>query len=278
MLKIKFPILKKFQNGREICFGDKNTSEQLIEAGFMYNIFGNNGTGKTTFMNILSFLTESSNGICISDDNICFGLKNDSKLDRAKLRASIYSFIFQDPHLINIYTIKENLSIVNNKFNYDRDLAELASKVMSLKGLSDDSTSFILTKIQKFMKEKNDTPFYLSGGEKQLISFIRSMIKPSNVIFADEPWASMDNHLKTFIESQMYAYLSDSDIFASIRNRHPNLKNKKVVFVISHPNHLTQSDKKFGGKDESWTNSIPVYKDNKQDNLHTIRLERYLKL
>ena len=47
MIKIKFPILKKFQNGREICFGDQNTSEQLIEAGFMYNIFGNNGNAVT---------------------------------------------------------------------------------------------------------------------------------------------------------------------------------------------------------------------------------------
>ena len=102
MIKIKFPIVKNFQNGRQICFGEDDTEEQFIESGFMYNIFGNNGTGKTTFMNILSFLTESSNGISFSDGNVCFGLENHSKLDRAKLRSNIYSFIFQDPHLINI--------------------------------------------------------------------------------------------------------------------------------------------------------------------------------
>ena len=30
----KFPIVKNFQNGRQICFGEENTKEQFIESGF----------------------------------------------------------------------------------------------------------------------------------------------------------------------------------------------------------------------------------------------------
>ena len=190
----------------------------------------------------------------------------------------MYSFIFQDPHLINIYTIKENLSIVNNAFNYEEDFQALKTNIKSL-NIEDESKGFVLSKIDKLVKEKNDTPFYLSGGEKQLLSFMRSMIKPSNIIFADEPWASMDGHLKSFIESQMYSYLNDNDIFADIRNRISNLKKEKVVIVISHPNHALANNKQFGEKDTSFEVEIPVYKDKiVKENPPRLKLERYRKV
>ena len=108
---------------------------------------------------------------------------------------------------------------------------------------------------------------------------MRSMIKPSNIIFADEPWASMDGHLKSFIESQMYSYLSDNDIFADIRNRVSKLKREKVVIVISHPNHAVTNSRQFGEKDTSFDITIPVYKDNVfNNNPPSLKLERYRKI
>ena len=172
----------------------------------------------------------------------------------------------------------ENLSIVNEKLDYKKDLLSLNSKVDSL-NLEDESKFFVHSKIEKLIREENDTPYYLSGGEKQLLSFIRSMIKPSNILFADEPWASMDKHLKSFIESQMYAYLSDEDIFSDIRNRESQLKDKKIVMVISHPLHHARSSKEFGKKEEAWTKKIPIYKDNKKtENPPKLIVERYIRI
>ena len=66
MINIKFPITKNFTNGHSIIFNKpiqdelKNHVEEIrIDSGFLYSLHGNNGIGKTTFMNILSLLHEN---------------------------------------------------------------------------------------------------------------------------------------------------------------------------------------------------------------------------
>ena len=272
MIEIHFPIVKKFDNGNVIAFEkpyDDGITEQRVKdpvqlsAGFLYTISGNNGIGKTTFVNILSLVTGFlGKTFSHGDSSLVFGeedhLDNGELINnRALLRSKALSFIFQDPHLINIYTIKENLQIVNPNLDYDVDLTAIKDKITDLQ-LDDENKDYVSTKISKFILEADNTPFYLSGGEKQLLSFIRSLIKPSNILFADEPWASMDKHLKALIVSQMYNYLTDGDIFSSIRNRNQRLEPSKLVIVISHPTHSDTIAKNYGELEKDWTKVIPV--------------------
>ena len=217
-------------------------------------------------MNILSLLTDSVLMPFKNDNEIFFG---QSQMDSDHIQVSNkslerhrnLSFIFQDPHIINIYTIEENLKIINDSFNFDIHLDVIAEKVKALK-LQEYSKQFVLKKLDKFKSERDDTPFYLSGGEKQLLSFIRCMIKPSNMIFADEPWASMDKYLKEFIESQLYLYIDDKDIFSDIRNENKSLLNKKIVMIISHPVHHANQAEQFGEIISDWAHYIPVSNEN----------------
>ena len=291
MLNLKFPITKQFDNGQYCIFnpptqnGDSNRIDCVeIEDGYLYALYANNGVGKTTFMNMLSLLTNSHFNPWTDGKSIFFGQasmddKKFIKIDTGKkslVRYEKMSFIFQDPHIINIYTIEENLSIVNSLFDFDSDVSLIKDKVQAL-DLTDYVKKLVITKLNKIVSERKNTPYYLSGGEKQLLSFIRCMIKPSNIIFADEPWASMDNHLKQFIESQMYLYISDKDIFSDIRNRNSDLLNKKIVMIISHPTHHLNNTKKFGKEIEDWKYEIPVSNKVTDDykNLQVLTINKY---
>ena len=259
MIKLNFPIIKQFDNGNVLVFNSKTKKNIMLQSGYLHTLYGNNGTGKTTLMNILSLLTNCLYGSSYQNDIIEFDNTNVNKdINHTSIRGNYLSFIFQDAHIINIYTLEENLKIVNKFFKYDNDLQLIIDKSKKLT-IGKESSDYLITKLNKFLNEKNNTPYYLSGGEKQLISFIRSMIKPSNIIFADEPWASMDNHLKGFIESQLYLYLSDKDIFADIRNRNKKLNKEKVVMIISHPSQKNVGQKEFGKKDEKWIYKLPVF-------------------
>lgn len=119
-------------------------------------------------------------------------------------------------------------------------------------------------KLEKILNEEKNSPFYLSGGEKQLLSFIRAMIKPSNIMFADEPWAAMDQLLKEFIEQELYKYLLGKDIFADIRNRvkinHPNKLN--TVIAIAHIFHHSDETTVCGVQDKNFSHRIEIKKIN----------------
>ncbi|NQU34001.1 MAG: ATP-binding cassette domain-containing protein [Bacteroidetes bacterium] len=286
MLYLTFPIVKRFQTGQQIEFNyfenqiknRKNCEVLKIEPCYLYSIYGNNGMGKTTLMNIISSLTGYQGHIRKINNTIIIEAVSGRSVDKqhqSMIRANDFSFIFQDPHLINFYTLEENLKLVNPNFDYLVDIKKLKSEVNSL-NLEEEYKNPILKKLDKFIYEKDNTPYYLSGGEKQLMSFIRAMIKPSNVIFADEPWASMDQYMKSFIESQFYNFIIDKDIFASIRNRNADLNNNKIVIVISHPVHHDVQIS-FGIQDNDWSKTIKVsssiFDENKSNVLLT--LERY---
>ncbi len=261
MIEITLPIIKQFENGNVIVFNnsDINKSTMKFDSGYLYTLYGNNGTGKTTLINMLSLLTKSLFGASFKNEKLFFDNTEINKnINNTLIRENHLSFIFQDPHIINIYTLEENLNIVNQYFNYESDLNEIINKSKKL-NIEKESSDYLIKKLNKFLNEKNNTPYYLSGGEKQLISFIRSMIKPSNITFADEPWASMDKHLKSFIESQLYLYLSDQDIFSDIRNRNRQLKEKKIVIIISHSTQNKSDQKQYGEKDLDWRYTLPVF-------------------
>ena len=279
---VNLPITKTFTNGNSIIFGNSiSTDNQKIsyefQKGYLYNILGRNGEGKTTFLNIISLLTGFDGGISIENENLIISSVNIEKTNLDEMRRSNFSFIFQDPHLINVFSIEENLKIINNNLNYNEDFYLLIERISKLMNV--DSSSYIVEKMKYLIEEKNNSPYFLSGGEKQLLSFIRSMIKPSGIIFADEPWANMDTKLKEFVEFQLSEYIKDQDMFKDIRNRNKESRNTiNMVIMITHSHNNTQDFK--GVLDKNWTKKIVVSKkrDIKNESLcqrAELILERY---
>jgi len=277
MIKIYFPLEKTFQGKDKILYTADRKSLKL-DSNYFYYFQGKNGVGKTTLLNIISLLTNFDGGVKIENNSICLNKDKADKSNHEKsdIRKNHFSYVFQDPHIINIYTIKENLKIVNKDFDFDKDMALIFDRINHL-NIDKNEKKYLQMKLTKLIHEKNNSPFYLSGGEKQLLSFVRAMIKPSNIIFADEPWASMDKHLKEFIEQELYKYLENKDIFSEIRHRndidHLNVKN--TVVAIAHIFHHSDETSTVGKYDNNFNHKINIKKitggNKDENNLDLIR-------
>jgi NitT/TauT family transport system ATP-binding protein len=125
-------------------------------------ILGASGCGKTTLLNIISGLDKYDQGEILGVENTTF------------------SYIFQEPRLLDWYTVEENMWYVMG--GMDRDAALLRiSRYLDVTGLT---------------KFKTYYPGQLSGGMKQRLSIARAFAYPGKVLLMDEPFKGLDIRLK----------------------------------------------------------------------------------
>lgn len=190
-------------------FGSKPILENLslqIEQGKIYAITGKSGCGKSTLLNIMGGIEKATAG------NVeIFGHKNlspRSQKVRKLLRYKI-SYLFQNYALSDNDTVEYNLkmALVYNKEIKDkkRAIAEALVKV-GLKG---------------YEKQKVHT---LSGGEQQRIAMARLLLKPTEIILADEPTGNLDIENRDAI----FELLLDLN------------KAGKAIVLVTHDLELTQ--------------------------------------
>lgn len=148
----------------------------ILEKDFVI-VTGKSGSGKTTLLNNLSLIDKQYIG------NLCYFGKKVSKHDIQRLRRNHISYLFQN------YALLENQTV-----QYNFDLAKKFNSNISNDYIYNLLTDFSLPK--DILKEKI---FLLSGGEQQRIALIRNMLKPFDILFADEPTGNLDKENSTFI-------------------------------------------------------------------------------
>lgn len=132
-------------------------------------IIGASGSGKSTFLNILSTLLKPNNGNVIFDNQNVYSLDEDELLE---IRKNDFGIIFQSHYLFRGFNARENIEI-----------AELISnKTIN----SDILDSF---KIEHVLHQNIGE---LSGGQQQRVSIARVLAKYPRIIFADEPTGNLD--------------------------------------------------------------------------------------
>lgn len=157
-----------------------NNFDLEIKQGEFISITGKSGSGKSTILNIIGMIDQADSGKVM-----LFGAEATKKKRQAYLRTKI-SYLFQNFALIDNETIEQNLDIalaytqINKK-----DKLEIMKKTLAEVGLSNIS-----------LKQK---VYSLSGGEQQRISLARTLLKPSELILADEPTGSLDNENRNAI-------------------------------------------------------------------------------
>ena len=146
-----------------------------VEQGELVAIIGKSGCGKSTLLNILGLLDKASKGkVEIFDQQSIRPFSRKAE----KLLHDKIGYLFQNYALIENETIEYNLNIV---FDYRIKKEERKQKIaealdqVGLKGM-----------------EKKKV-YQCSGGEQQRIALARLLIKPCQLILADEPTGALDS-------------------------------------------------------------------------------------
>lgn len=146
-----------------------------VAAGETVAVLGVSGTGKSTFLNVLSGVDTIDEGQ-ISVDGVVV-----SKLDAkglAKYRRQKIGFIFQFYNLIPTLTALENVMSGWEAAGLPTSQGEREARgILTRLGLSE--------KCDKF-------PDQLSGGEQQRVAIARALVKKPALILADEPTGNLD--------------------------------------------------------------------------------------
>ena len=161
--------LTKYYGKGESQFKALDDVSVTIDNGEYIVILGASGSGKSTFLNVISGLETLDSGT-ISYDNNQLDKMNEKEL--TKFRKDNTAFIFQQyyllPHLNVEKNVKMGADLANNK-----DINSFIEAV----GLKEKSKKF---------------PSELSGGEQQRVAIARALAKKPKVLFLDEPTGALD--------------------------------------------------------------------------------------
>lgn len=175
--------------------------------GTLTCVLGNSGAGKSTLLNLIAGLDIDYDG---EIENLCFKEKNFSNKNLSNYRFNNVGFIFQDYHLLNGYTVLENV-IMGAHLDSELTKEEKIEKALNL-----------LTELG--LKNKaNQMVHELSGGQKQRVSIARALMNDPKIILADEPTAALDE--------------LNSDGVMKILKR---LARNRTVIVITHSEKVSK--------------------------------------
>lgn len=173
-----------------------------VKPGQTIAIVGPTGSGKSTFINLLTKFYD------IKDGDILIGNKEISIKDITKysMRQNV-SIVLQDTFLFNV-SIKENIRYGNLNAS-DEEIIEAAKTA--------NAHNFIMQLPNGYNTVLKDNGESLSQGQRQLLAIARAVLSTSDILILDEATSSIDTKTELEVQSAM--------------NR---LTKNKTSFVIAH--------------------------------------------
>ena len=195
-----------YQDGDQRRYILKDTSV-TFEKGRFYTILGQSGSGKTTFLSLISALDSPKAGTLLLND------KDIKEIGYDRYRRNEISIIFQSYNLIPYLTAVENvlvpMSITDNELPDNH--REVAYNLLDYIGITRDKADRLVNQ--------------LSGGEQQRVAICRALATNVDIILADEPTGNLDEEMEQEIV----------DIFKDLAHTH-----NKCVIVVTHSNEIAQ--------------------------------------
>ena len=203
-------VLISLKNVSKVYNIKKNSFKALDDINLSFDctglvlLEGKSGAGKSTLLNILAKNDEPTSGLVNVYDN----------------ENSYASVVLQDVILFNDLTIKENMDLVYGFYP-----------------LLENKTEYYLNEF-KITHIKDNYPNQISGGEKQRVSIIISLIQEKPVLIYDEPTSNLDyENCKLIVEILKKISLNklvivsshNVDMFNGFYTRRIKLEKGKVV-------------------------------------------------
>ena len=178
-----------------------------INQGDLVAIVGKSGSGKSTLLNLLGLIDGDYSG-----HYEIFGQQNvpvNSVKSQAIIREHI-SYLFQNFALIDTETVEYNLMLALKYVKLSKkDKVKKIEEILERVGLP----STLHQKVSE-----------LSGGEQQRIAVARAILKPSQLLLADEPTGSLDPENRDLVLN----FLFDMN------------KEGKTVIIVTHDAYVAQ--------------------------------------
>ena len=162
-------IIKSYRNGESRFQVLKDISLDIEDNDFVV-ILGASGSGKSTFLNVISGLERPDSGKVFYDGKDITAL-SDNEL--TSFRKENVGFIFQQYYLLPNMSVDKNVKMGADLAN-NKDYKNVIRAV----GLGE--------KLHKYPSE-------LSGGEQQRVCIARALLNTPSIILADEPTGNLDS-------------------------------------------------------------------------------------
>jgi len=170
--------------GRDIrkSYGQGDTTLEILRGasigvrqGEVVSVSGPSGSGKSTLLHILGILDRPDGGsVRVGGVDAWKG----SERARARLRNRSLGFVFQFHHLLEEFTITENVAMPLLLAGESRRTAtERAEELLRQVEMDHRAGHF---------------PSQVSGGERQRTALARALIREPDVVLADEPTGNLD--------------------------------------------------------------------------------------
>jgi len=206
-------IRKVYRQGEATLEVLKGVSLTVAEGEYLM-IVGPSGAGKSTLLHILGLLDRPTEG------ELWFGGECLTRLPggrQARLRNSLFGFVFQFFHLLPDFTAIENVILPAmvgcDVFGWRRRRREVRQRAEALLG-------------RVGLKERiRHRPSQLSGGERQRVAICRALINRPRVLLLDEPTGNLDSRTGRQILDLIQSLNEDDGQTIVMVTHDPNVAN-----------------------------------------------------
>ncbi|WP_121355645.1 ABC transporter ATP-binding protein [Flavisolibacter nicotianae] len=215
------PAVISFQN---VSFGYPNGKEVLhhvsftLEKGKTYALVGPTGGGKTTTASLIARLYDPITGVVLLDGK-------DIRSYGAAERTKKIGFILQDPFLFT-GTVRENILYGNEQYrNFSNEQLTQLLKEENLGGLLQQFEAGLDTAVQSGGES-------ISLGQKQLVAFIRAVLRKPDLLILDEASANIDTMTEQLLEG-ILKKLPGETTRVIIAHRLNTIENADEIFFVN---------------------------------------------
>ena len=186
-------------------YGNRKIIDKLsffIEDKEIVAIVGKSGSGKSTILNMIGLLETYDGGEILLKEK---RLPDLNSKEATLLRRNEINYLFQINALISEKTVRENLMLAMEYVDIkDEEKFEKIREVLDRLDILD------------IIDQKANT---VSGGEAQRVALARCILKPGDLILADEPTGSLDPKMSDEVFS----------LLLSLRNNY-----NKTILIVTH--------------------------------------------